>query len=63
MKKDYKHRVYDINSDSYIYFDSYSTKEFIERIEGAKVLNETEMSVDDVSIDGDGRYIDKTQNI
>jgi hypothetical protein len=48
--------VYDINSDTEKASETYATEEFIKKIEGAKILFETALSVDGDQLDGNGKY-------
>jgi hypothetical protein len=56
MKTVYRYKVYDINSDTEIVAATYAPKEFIEKIDGAKILSETELHIDDDQLDGNGKH-------
>lgn len=58
MKLVYKYKAYDINVDAYKFSDTYATVEYIKRID-AVLLTETEKSVDESSLDSDGKEIIK----
>ncbi len=58
MKSVYRYKVYDINSDTEKMSANYGTENFIKNIEGAKILFETEIQVQDHQIDGDGKLLD-----
>ena len=54
MRTVYRYMVYDINSDTEKITTTYATKEFINKIEGARILIETAINVNDDQIDGNG---------
>ena len=59
MKKVYKYKVFNINSGEMQFVDSYATLEYINKIEGSKVMYETVMEVDANDLNGDGKLICK----
>lgn len=56
MRTVYRYKVYDINSDTENIAANYATEEFIKKIEGAKILFETELQIDDDQLDGNEIY-------
>jgi hypothetical protein len=56
MRTVYRYKVYNINSDTENIAINYATEEFIKKIEGAKILFETELHIDDEQLDGNGIY-------
>ena len=56
MQTVYRYKVYDINSDTEIVSATYATKGFIQKIEGAMILFETEINKEDNHLDGNGIY-------
>lgn len=55
MKKVFRYEIYDINTDSMKPSKSYATKEYIEKIEGSSIIQESAADVEEIYIDGDGK--------
>ncbi len=62
MKTVYGYKVYDINSDTEIVAATYASKEFIETINGAKILYGSELKIEDHQLDGNGRWKNATED-
>lgn len=60
MTKVHSFRVYDANTDDYVYPPRKSTEERIVRIRG-EILPGTEQDVPDDQLDGDGKHIGPPQ--
>jgi hypothetical protein len=59
MKKVFKFKIYDINSDAYKVSQKWATREYIENIKGAVVMVETEKDMEESMLDERGLQIDK----
>lgn len=56
----YRFKVYDIASDSHITSKYFATTKFINTLQGAEILADTIIEIDEKQLDGDGKFLNQS---
>ncbi len=51
----YKYKVYKLSNDSYVLSEHYATEKFIKAIDGAVMIIDSKLAVEERRLDGNGR--------